>query len=81
MALTVQLTPRSDVQPAVVWPEFGASDGGFLRLDVCNVTVQRISSSYREPQCTFWEKTCANPKANLSMACAFNRTGPFPSPP
>ena len=73
--------PCSTPQPTVAWPEFGASGGSFLRLDLCNITVGHTVTDYRAAQCAMWEKLCANPRADMRMACAFNRTGPFPSPP
>jgi hypothetical protein len=72
-------------QPTVVWPRFTNSPppagGAFLELDLCNVTVQHIDGAYRAQQCAVWERVCANPASNLSMACAFNRSGAFPHPP
>lgn len=55
----------------VLWPRYSGSGAGFIDFDLCNVTVQTV---YRTPHCDFWEQLCSDPAANLTMACAFNRT-------
>ncbi len=69
-------------QASVTWPRFLGQDSQHIVFDLCNVTLQ---TAYRGgddiDHCDFWEKLCANPESELLVACAFNRTGPFPHPP
>ena len=69
----------TSTHPGVMqWPRYSGEGSDHIVFDLCNVTTQTV---YRTSHCEFWEQLCADPAANLSMACAFNRTGPFPHPP
>lgn len=63
--------PRCNLSQKVQWPRYTGDGAKFIDFDMCNVTIQTV---YRTPHCEFWEQLCADPKANLKMACAFNRT-------